>query len=262
MCGVAMQPTYPLVKKGSPVPVPPPTPGPRPEPKPIHYAHPYGDPYTGPCETGEQDVQITGVPGKMCCPACSATAACPTNVPAGTTAKAQCALGAPGAQPTLCALLCKADNFFEQRSELSDLMCPKGAACHPISTTAICTYSDGPAPPPGPPAPPSTGDYGDPSAGPCKPTEEKIQITGLKGDFCSPKCSASSPCPTDLPAGTTAKPQCALQTPGGTGPSQCALICKSNDPFGLMTMLDDLACPAKASCKPISTTALCTYDTR
>eukprot|EP01047_Picozoa_sp_COSAG01_P090119 COSAG01_NODE_22041_length_874_cov_1.575484_1_plen_98_part_10 len=77
----------------------------------------------------------------------------------------------------VCALLCKANNFFAQRTELDDLACPKGAACHPISTTAICTYSDGPAPPPGPPPPPSTGDYGDPSAGPSKTTEKKVPTT-------------------------------------------------------------------------------------
>jgi hypothetical protein len=46
------------------------------------------------------------------------------------------------------------------------------------------------------------------------------------------------------------------------GSTQCALICKSDDPFGLATLLDDLACPPKASCKPISTTAICTYDSR
>lgn len=262
MCGLLTQPTYPVVNKGTAPPIPPPTPGPRPEPKPPHYEHPYGNPYKGPCEAGEQDVSITGLPGKMCCPECSPTTPCPTNVPSGTTAQPQCALGQPGQPPSICALICKADNFFAQRTELNDLVCPQGASCHPIQTTALCTYSDGPAPPPGPPAPPSSGDYGDPNAGPCKPTEEKVQIQGLQGSFCSPKCSPTSPCPTDVPAGTTAKGQCVLQTPGGSSPTQCALICKSNDPFTLKTMLNDLACPAKASCKPIQTTAICTYDSR
>ena len=123
--------------------------------------------------------------------------------------------------------------------------------------TAPCRCRSPPAPPPVPGA-----DYGDPSDGGCKGDNKEVQITGIKGNFCSPKCSASSPCPADVPAGTTAKPECVLQTPGGTGPSQCALICKSNDPFSLMTLLDDLACPPKASCKPISTTAICTYDSR
>ena len=197
----------------------------------------------------------------MCCPACSPTASCPTNVPAGTTAKPTCALGSPGAPPSLCALVCAGNNVFTGQTELNDLLCPAKASCKPISTTAICTYNNGPAPAPGPPAPPSTGNYGDPATG-CKADEKKVQITGLKGDFCSPTCSTTAPCPTDVPAGTTATPTCALQTPGGTGPTQCALICKGNNEFTGQTELVDAKCPAKASCKPISTTAICTYDSR
>ena len=42
---------------------------------------------------------------------------------------------------------------------------------------------------------------------------------------------------------------------GQPQPSQCALICAGAD-----GKPDNLACPAKATCKPISTTAVCTYD--
>jgi hypothetical protein len=262
MCGMATQPTYPVVNKGTAPPIPPPTPGQRPEPKPPTYKHPYGDPYTGPCETGEKSVQITGVPGEMCCPACSATSPCPTNVPAGTEAHPQCALGAPGQPPSMCALVCAGNNVFTGQTELNNLACPEKAACHPISTTAICTYTNGPPGPPPPPPSPGHGHYGDPAAGPCQADEKKVQIQGLQGDFCSPACSTTSPCPTDVPAGTTAKGQCMLETPGSSGPSQCALVCKGNDEFNQMTILDDLKCPAKASCKTIQTTAICTYDSR
>ena len=78
-----------------------------------------GDPYKGPCETGEQDVSITGLAGKMCCPSCSNAAPCPTNVPSGTTAHPACVLGAPGKPPSLCALVCKTNNIFTEQTELS-----------------------------------------------------------------------------------------------------------------------------------------------
>ena len=96
------------------------------------------------------------------------------------------------------------------------------------------------------------GDYGDPNAGPCKDGSEAVQITGLSGSFCSPPCSSSSPCPTDVPDGATAQPKCVLETAGSPTPSQCALICK---PGALANQ-----CPDKASCKGIQGTGLCTYD--
>lgn len=109
-------------------------------------------------------------------------------------------------------------------------------------------------PPPSPgPAPPSGGDYGDPNAGPCKAGSQAVQITGLSGSFCSPPCSSSLPCPTDLPDGATAKASCVLETAGSPTPSQCAMICKPGDILANQ-------CPDKASCKGIQGTGLCTYD--
>jgi hypothetical protein len=59
-----------------------------------------------------------------------------------------------------------------------------------------------PPPPPSPPSPPgpSAGHYGDPKAG-CASDEESVQITGVAGDFCSPKCTGVlfKKCPTDVP---------------------------------------------------------------
>jgi hypothetical protein len=113
----------------------------------------------------------------------------------------------------------------------------------------------GPAPPspPAPPAPPAgKSHYEDPNAGPCMEGETAVQITGLQGSFCSPKCALFRSCSKDVPAGTTAKPECVLETAGSSKPTQCALICT---PSAL-----DAGCPAKASCKAISGTGLCTYD--
>jgi len=107
-------------------------------------------------------------------------------------------------------------------------------------------------PPPSPPAPPGNYKYEDPNAGPCQDGETAVQITGVQGSFCSPKCEVLRICPKDVPPGTTAKPECVLETSGSSKPTQCALIC---DPSEL-----DGGCPDKASCKSISGTGLCTYD--
>lgn len=109
----------------------------------------------------------------------------------------------------------------------------------------------GPAPPPGPsppspPSPPAPGPggshYEEP---PCRSDEQAVRVQGLPGDFCAPDCT-SSDCPTDVPAGVTAKPQCVLQAPGGA--KSCALVC---DPNGS-------ECGA-GTCQPIQGTGICTY---
>jgi len=112
--------------------------------------------------------------------------------------------------------------------------------------------SPGPPSPPTPPGPPSNSDYEDPNNGPCKAGETAVQITGIKGSFCSPKCGLFRSCPKNVPAGTTATPTCALETSGSQKPTQCALICTPS-------ALAD-GCPTNASCKSISGTGLCTYD--
>merc|ERR1719305_2240810 len=110
----------------------------------------------------------------------------------------------------------------------------------------------GPGPPPGPTPPAGKTHYEDPNSGPCQAGEEAVQITGIQGSFCSPKCGFLRSCTKDVPAGTTAKPTCALETAGSSKPTQCALIC---DPSALSD-----GCPTDASCKSISGTGLCTYD--
>jgi len=120
----------------------------------------------------------------------------------------------------------------------------------------------GPSPPPPGPSPPppgpSSGHYGDPKNG-CASDEQSVQITGVQGDFCSPKCEGVlfKHCPSDVPDGATAKPECVLETQGSSKPTQCALICQ---PSENLADGSNAACPTNASCKPISGTGICTYD--
>merc|ERR1711879_720157 len=66
--------------------------------------------------------------------------------------------------------------------------------------------------------------YGNPADG-CMSDEIEVQVQGVKGDFCSPECGVVKKCPTDVPDGVTAQPQCALKD-SSTEKKYCALICK------------------------------------
>jgi len=136
-----------------------------------------------------------------------------------------------------------------------------GIAMQPSYPTAGAPGPSPPGPSPPPPGPsppppsPTGGHYEDPGAtGTCKSDEEAVQITGLQGNFCSPKCSSSKPCPTDVPKGTTAQPECVLEMSGSSNPTQCALICDPSQGAGRD------GCPARATCKAIQTTGICTYN--
>ena len=67
--------------------------------------------------------------------------------------------------------------------------------------------------------------YEDPNVAPgCGSDEQKISVTGLAGDFCSPKCDPTSgACPSDVGPNVTAVPTCVLKSP--TGAKYCGLIC-------------------------------------
>merc|ERR1712178_543999 len=100
--------------------------------------------------------------------------------------------------------------------------------------------------------------YEDPKPNGCLSDEQGIQIQGLSGDFCSPKCTGllKNKCPTDVPSGVTATPQCALKDTSGN--KYCALICSaSTDEESLRA--GDAAC-GKATCKAIQGVGVCTYD--
>merc|ERR1711953_1631682 len=86
--------------------------------------------------------------------------------------------------------------------------------------------------------------YGDPKGG-CESDEQAVKVQGINGDFCSPPCSSSGTCPSDVPSGDTATPQCALKTT--TGGKYCALICSQDSDCGT------------GSCQKIMGTGLCTY---
>jgi len=118
-----------------------------------------------------------------------------------------------------------------------------GPPSYPVVKGGTPGPSPGPSPPPSPPAPPappapptppapSTSHYEKP---PCQAGEEAVQIQGVTGEVCSPKCTNSA-CPTDTPTGTKDKPTCCLQD-SASGDKFCALECG----FG--------GCPPGASCK-------------
>eukprot|EP00746_Dinoflagellata_sp_MGD_P147063 gnl/MRDRNA2_/MRDRNA2_79450_c0_seq1.p1 gnl/MRDRNA2_/MRDRNA2_79450_c0~~gnl/MRDRNA2_/MRDRNA2_79450_c0_seq1.p1 ORF type:complete len:394 (+),score=65.29 gnl/MRDRNA2_/MRDRNA2_79450_c0_seq1:98-1279(+) len=96
--------------------------------------------------------------------------------------------------------------------------------------------------------------YGDPKTG-CESDEQAVQVQGISGDFCSPPCKGISSCPTDVPQGVTAHPQCALQTT--TGQKYCALICT---PSALRGNGATGECGA-GSCQAVQGTGICTYPT-
>jgi len=83
--------------------------------------------------------------------------------------------------------------------------------------------------------------------------EQGVQVQGVSGDFCSPQCTGAlkMTCPSDVPAGTTVKPQCALKTTSGA--KYCALICQPGS--------NDSGCPTGATCQSIQSVGLCTFPT-
>jgi len=103
----------------------------------------------------------------------------------------------------------------------------------------------GPSPGPSPSPSPSGGSHYE--VPPCQSDEEAIQVEGISGDFCAPDCT-NSDCPTDVPAGVTAQPQCILQSQSGG--KSCALVCNPSDSTN--------ECGA-GSCQAIQGTGICTY---
>ena len=76
--------------------------------------------------------------------------------------------------------------------------------------------------------------YGNPSTG-CESDEVAVRVSGLSGDFCSPKCDSQGTCPSDVPKGDTATPECALRTT--TGDKYCGLICQADSDCGAIPAL-------------------------
>jgi len=127
---------------------------------------------------------------------------------------------------------------------------------YPTGAKAMGPVPPSPPSPPSPPAPsppsPKASHYEDPKDG-CRSDEVNIQIQGVQGAVCAPKCTLGIFCPHDVPTGVTATPTCALQD-SSTGKKYCALMCQA----GYST--DDSQCGTNASCKSIQGTGICTYD--
>jgi hypothetical protein len=128
-----------------------------------------------------------------------------------------------------------------------------GIAQQPSYPEAKAAGPSPPSPPapPSPPSPPASSHYEDPSSGGCQSDEISIQIQGVSGDVCAPSCGLFTPCPTDVPTGVVAEPQCALQD-ASTNKKYCALICSPSK--------NDSQCGTNASCKSIQAVGICTYD--
>jgi C1A family cysteine protease len=133
------------------------------------------------------------------------------------------------------------------------------SASYPTGVHAASPSPPGPGPSP-PPAPGNTTHYEDPNTGGgCMADEVEITIQGVAGDVCSPSCTLFSPCPTDVPVGVTARPQCALKD-SGTGKQYCALMCSPTLPIKDQKAAD-AQCGTNASCKTVQAgIGLCTYD--
>ena len=65
---------------------------------------------------------------------------------------------------------------------------------------------------------------------PCGSDEVEGQI-GQGGIACLPACDMSTSCPTDVPSGVTAKPECALQD-ASSSKMYCGLICHEDSQCG------------------------------
>ena len=111
-----------------------------------------------------------------------------------------------------CALICEPS---ELRANGANGECGTGS-CQSVAGVGLCTYAQQEA----------TNSavvtllrsnpthYGDPKTG-CESDEQAVQVQGVSGGFCSPACSSAGSCPSDKPAGDSAAPQCALQSPTG-----------------------------------------------
>lgn len=107
-----------------PSPGPSPTPpSPSPPSSQTHYEQP-------PCRSDETEVQVQGISGSMCSPSCT-NSACPSDVPVGVSAQAECILQDRSSGEKYCALECSSDEDCDQAH---------GASCKSISNIGLCTY--------------------------------------------------------------------------------------------------------------------------
>merc|ERR1712070_550960 len=126
-CGIAQQPSYPTGAKAASGPSPGPSP---PSPSASHYEDPKGG-----CKSDEVAIQVQGVTGGFCSPACTLGIFCPGDVPSGVTAKPQCALQDSSTHKKYCALICSPSSNDDQ--------CGTNASCKSVQAgIGLCTYDD------------------------------------------------------------------------------------------------------------------------
>ena len=125
-CGIATEPSYPVGVTGA---------DDDPERKP-HYSNPNDEG----CRRDEIDIDIQGIEGNICTPACSRfLKRCPTNLPDNVTATPECALEDANSGTTYCALICS-PTTAKQDLLLGDDQCGPKASCKPLANVGICTY--------------------------------------------------------------------------------------------------------------------------
>merc|ERR1719464_194200 len=93
----------------------------------------YGNP-SGGCMSDEQSVQVQGVTGDFCSPACTGLFKrnCPSDVPSGVTATPACILQDSSSGNKYCALECQTGGANT---------CGSGASCKKVQMSiGICTY--------------------------------------------------------------------------------------------------------------------------
>merc|ERR1719487_2687237 len=118
-----------------------------------------------------------GLSGDFCSPKCDTSGSCPSDVPSGDSATPTCALQTPfGAK--YCALVCTPSDSLKNGANGE---CGTGT-CQSIQGTGICTYAKADL----------------------LVAVQAVQVMGLSGDFCSPKCDTSGSCPSDVPSGDSA----------------------------------------------------------
>jgi len=253
ICGIAMQPSYPIAKAGppgpGPSPSPPPPPGPPVPPSPATCGgvNPANRTNCGMTKTSDE---------------CAAAGCCYDTTNPNSY---RCF------QPDVCGTIDPAKRV-DCGYQLSPSQCVAKGCCYdksvPFTYSCFEKNAPGPSPPgptpPGPPSPPpppppspgppSGAPYGDPSKGPCNAGEKAVQINGISGKYCAPSCSTSAPCPA-VPAPATAAAQCVVSDPNPP-PSLCAVICVPGADF---LKSGDGGCMTGASCQAIQGTGVCTY---
>jgi hypothetical protein len=130
--------------------------------------------------------------------------------------------------PPLAAL-----STYNRSAPLAPLpsQCGTGASCKPIcgwSGQGICTYDDDSWKTLRSAENPTH--YGDPKNNGCKSDETALDLTGIPGKICGFNSCDKQACPTDVPAGVTAIPQCDVNQKASKTPTECALVC-TDTPF-------------------------------